>query len=307
MNCFEWHSKSSDYLDCTLVGTAKQDADRHLDECPECFERYRHYRTLLSTLATQPRSALPVQIRGTGDFAAPRTRRRPTFRSLFKRWQNLPFAVRVVTESCAIILLVIGGVNLAPRLTRISDQGLESTFEELLNFTKRDSTAEDGTTARKAPEPTLSLAPGETADDAFSHEDFADSEEGGDSEAEDAAPLPAAKAGQPNARSEVWRFSFKSVTLDELSGQIEKTLGEKYHASLRSRHGPKGLRVPGGIQFEFLLASAQVANLKTDLEALAPKGAVSGESNQPFSWFKSRPKNPLPAGWSSVVIWVSQL
>ena len=36
MNCFDWQNKCSDYLDGTMIGAPKKEADQHIERCAEC-------------------------------------------------------------------------------------------------------------------------------------------------------------------------------------------------------------------------------------------------------------------------------
>jgi predicted anti-sigma-YlaC factor YlaD len=92
MNCFEWQNRASDYLDGMLMGAGKAEADAHLDGCRECLERYKHYRILVSSVATQPRSSLPIPIRKAPLAAVlPRLDFATFSRS---RWEQVPWYFR---------------------------------------------------------------------------------------------------------------------------------------------------------------------------------------------------------------------
>ena len=63
MNCFDLQNRASDFLDGNLTGSQKTEADQHLDDCRDCSERYKRYRIILTSISSQPRSALPIPIR----------------------------------------------------------------------------------------------------------------------------------------------------------------------------------------------------------------------------------------------------
>src|SRR5687767_4010791 len=93
MNCFEWQNRSSDYLDGSLPESRKRDADDHVESCKDCSERYKHYRLIISSIASQPRTSLPSTLRKAPLSAIiPRVE---TSKLSFSTWELIPWYFRI--------------------------------------------------------------------------------------------------------------------------------------------------------------------------------------------------------------------
>ena len=63
MTCFTCQSQISDYLDNTLSAEIQKEADRHIEKCEECRERFQHYQLIIANLAKRPRAHLPSSLK----------------------------------------------------------------------------------------------------------------------------------------------------------------------------------------------------------------------------------------------------
>jgi hypothetical protein len=128
-------------------------------------------------------------------------------------------------------------------------------------------------------------------------------EEADEISGEDESPQSAVHAGQP----QLWRFTLKTVSPDELRPQVIKALQELNIPP--HTHGLAGTQVPGGIEFDLILPQTIVPNIKHALEKIIPGAAGDKDSpvgSEIFSWYKVKSRKKLPEGTSKVVIWLSQ-
>jgi hypothetical protein len=108
-------------------------------------------------------------------------------------------------------------------------------------------------------------------------------------------------------RSQLWRFTLKTVSPDEIRPQVVKVLQELKVPS--DTPGLGGTQVPGGIEFDLVLPQEFVPNVMRALQKLAPRspnGSDETENPDTFSWYKVKSKRKLPDGKSQVVIWLAQ-
>ena len=129
MNCFEWQSRSSDFLDGSMSAALKQEADRHLSSCRECGERHQHYRLILTSVASQPRISMPPALRkaplsaflpptslvgGDDDLAAHAPRPEAERWRARAWWERVPWLLRTTLEGTGIVLLILVGISAGP-------------------------------------------------------------------------------------------------------------------------------------------------------------------------------------------------
>lgn len=304
LDCFKWHSHCSDYLDGTLPDSLKREADEHLVACRDCGERYKHFRLILSSIAGQPRAMMPAAIRKAplssawARAGAARELTRWRFWTRLPRWEYVPWYLRTVIEGTGIVLIILVGITSAPKIRTLYEKSVDRNLTDFREGTSLEDTAE----AVVPPLLTLpvkltELDPKADPAGAAKSED----EISGEDDAEEESP----KAG----RSQLWRFTLKTVSPDELRPLVIKTLTELGIPSETTGLG--GMQVPGGIEFDLILPDASVPNIKHSLSKLTPRlseqsnsAAAPGPDN--FSWYKVKSKRKLPAGSSQVVIWLSQ-
>ncbi len=296
VNCFDWQNHSSDYLDGTLVGASRLQADEHLDSCRSCGSRHQRYRIILSSIAGQPRSTLPVPIRKAPlSFSLPRT---DSF-ARRSRWERAPWYVRTGVEGVTIAVAILFVVAMAPRIRSLYERGLQRRLDEFSLEATLSDTAPDSPLTRGRSLPSMQKAAGSVVSDDFS------------SEAEtEAEPV---RVGQ----SEIWRFNFRTNSPRELRNKIVQILKD---AGVSAESNVGGAEFPGGIQFDLLVPVETLAQIKQQLQKLTvglihpPAAAETLEDSdagtaarEPFTWYKVKSKRALPAGKTRVVIWLSQV
>ncbi len=321
MNCFEWQSRASDYLDCTLIGTAKRDADEHLDGCRACSEKYKHYRLILTAVAGQPRSSLPVPIRKAPlESVLPKRGRRERIKA---HWKHLPWFMRSSLEGLAIVMIILLGISAGPKLRALYERGLEQSLSEFGEKAEPLSALEAANSGGPvnhgpiAPVPGAQFADGTLNPVQHPGDDFSASEGGdsGDSDAEaddshadegtgdsEEATVPSGPLASAG-RAEIWRFNLKTDSPQEVRGKVAQIL----HDLKVNAQNIRGIEAPGGVQFDLLVAQAIIGELKQSLEKLSVEKASAAPAQESFTWYKSKSRKPIPSGKTRVVIWLSQL
>lgn len=303
MNCFEWISRSSDYLDGTLIGATKAEADAHLDTCTECNERHKQYRTLLSVLAQQPRSSLPISMR-KAPFASGLPRLDLGLNR--SRWQRIPWYIRTPIEAVGIVLFTLIGVSTGPKIRAFYEAKIEKSLSDFSQIFS-DSIHPDSvsTTVPSQPHPSEVAA----------HADDFSSESETDEETDSADNTPTSDQEEETetgdeirvGNSDIWRFILRTDSPQELKPKITAIL-----TSLEAAPDGKaeGVSAPGGIQFDLTLPKASVPILKRQLFELAPptpEGLADSPAGETFTWYKIKSKRQIPSGKARVVIWISQI
>lgn len=290
MSCFEWSNYSSDYLDGTLTDALKREADDHLESCKECSERNKHYRLILSSIADQPRVALPTALKRSPFSAV--ILKGEVARFSLSRWEKIPWHIRTLVEGMGIVLVVLIGISSAPRLRALYEKSLERSlndFKESLSLSENSEDILDPAIPPLQGKGGHAVVPVTSEPDELYGED--------DSENDDV------KVG----KSELWRFTLKTVSPDEMRPQVVKALTEL--GIPMNTPGMGGTQVPGGIEFDMVLPLSQVQNIKHAIQKLAPKTSEES-SDQPgsenFTWYKVKSRRKLPEGKSQVVIWLAQ-
>lgn len=299
MNCFEWQNRSSDYLDGSLIGSRKQEADEHLDSCPACMTRLQHYRTILHAIASQPRGSLPIAIRKSPMTSA--LPRLDAARLTGSRWERIPWYLRTTIEATSIVLVILAGISAGPKLRAIYEKGIETSFNEFsqsLGDLERDSGSAPAVPLSRGKPVTEGSSP---ASDEFSSE--------GDDEEESSAGRSAAQDSEVRVgNSETWRFILKTDSPHEFRPKIVATLTSLKVPS--DTPGLGGIEAPGGIQFDLVLAQSVVPGLKKQLQSMAPKPPeelADSPAGETFTWYKNKSKRSVPEGKTRVVIWLSQM
>ncbi len=300
MNCFEWQNRSSDYLDGNLIGSMKRSADDHLEGCGDCRVRLQRYRQILQSLSSQPRVPLPIPIR-----KAPlaRTIGRLDLASLTRGnlLDKSPWFVRTSVEGLGVAFLLLFVIAVVPRIRTIYESGIERRLDAFSLGSPSGPDSGDSPAplrGRLGPEGT-----GAVAGEEFSGEYGED-----DGSEEAAVESDDVQVGS----SEIWRFSLKTDSPHEVQPKIVLLL--KSLGVAAETPGLGGTEAPGGIQFDVLLPTQIVANLKAGLKKLAAPtvtNVVDAPENQgptaTFTWYRNKSKRKIPAGKARVVIWLSQV
>ncbi|MEO7162125.1 MAG: hypothetical protein ABI041_04330, partial [Bdellovibrionia bacterium] len=212
----------------------------------------------------------------------------------------------VAMEASGIVALVLFCISSSPKIRSVYEKNIErnmNDFKDSLNVNETLALNDvldpnlAGSPSKAAPlDTTTPGSPEASASDQ-------DSSEKDEISGEDEAPTNPVHAGE----SQLWRFTLKTVSPDELRPQVIKALQElKIPANTR---GLSGTQVPGGIEFDLILPQSIVPNIKYALEKVIP-GAVGSKEyprgSEIFSWYKVKSRKKLPTGTSKVVIWLSQ-
>jgi hypothetical protein len=111
--------------------------------------------------------------------------------------------------------------------------------------------------------------------------------------------------------SELWRFHIKTDNLRVMKERVQAAFKEIEISE--DLPGTEGVRVPGGVQFNFHLQKEHVPALKHHLELIGKATVFEQRENLPvfqqeaFTWYRSRARRHVPAGKAHVVIWLYQL
>ena len=335
ITCFSFQNGVSDTLDGTNLGSRKKSADAHLESCPDCAERFAHYRRIVAAVSGLPRSSLPVAVRDeplkallpSWDFtdeadytlAPSASAARRALERMRARWRRVPWHIRTPAEGAALVALILVGISSGPRLRGFYESKVEKSLVEF-SQTFSDSASPSGgipllrgREALQSLPPENSGAPGANSataprTDTAGGDEFASGEE--ESSEDDSA---SAGSGTDDAKvvagdSEIWRFILKTDSPHEIRAKVVQILSAlKVPADTP---GVGGIEAPGGIQFDLMLPKDVVAPIKKQLQSIAPP-VPEGMSETPvadtFTWYKNRSKSPIPAGKTRVVIWLSQI
>ena len=296
MNCFEWQSRASDFLDGILMGPEKKEAEKHLEECEACNERHQHYRIILTSIAGAPRVSLPIPVRKAPLSALFTVKGLSKGRLL---WKQTPWYIRTTLEGTGIVFLILLTISAGPKLRQVYERQIEKSVTEY-DETFKDPALATGTN----PEPPLQAQgdPADSGEDDFAN--TADQEENESADSGDEVASDDLHAGS----SEVWRFNLKSSSPQEVRPKIVNILTELQIP--KNTPGLSGIEAPGGIQFDIFVPQAAVPSLKHQLEKIAPpapEGLVNSPMGETFAWYKNKSKRKLPNGKTRVVIWLSQM
>lgn len=286
MNCFECQNQISDYLDQTLDKPTEKNIENHLKECKTCKTRLDHFHTILTALADQKKRAIPESLQKT-----PLSRQLPRPEAIklrFDYWEFIPWYIRVLFQSTTIIAIVMLGVSSAPRIRKFYERKIEKNLAEFKESFGQTTGFEDDEHNLPSMEKSVSFAeshlnPEKTAE-----------EINGETDTEEEGPS--------HGKSYLWRFILKTVSPDELRPSVIKMITDLGVA--QDIKGLGGMQVPGGIEFDLVLAQSLVSNLKDNLKKLAPETETQG--NEIFTWYRVKSKKKLPDGKSQVVIWLAQ-
>ncbi|MEK6579023.1 MAG: hypothetical protein AABZ55_07330 [Bdellovibrionota bacterium] len=298
MNCFEWQTRASDHLDGTLIASLKKEADSHIDSCKECSERLKHFRSIISSIAAQSRSTLPVPIR-----KAPLSAHLPRLdmaRIRRSRWERLPWYVRTTIEGTGVVFLIVLGISTGPRLRGLYERSVEKSLSDYTETA--DASAQANLPANMA------MVRGKVGEAAMD-EGGEDEVSGENEEDEDQHAAQGSVGDDEDIRvgsSEIWRFSLLTDSPRDLRLKVVQILSELRVSP--NTPGIGGIQTPGGIQFDLILSQSTVSNLKKQLQRIAPKPAEgAASSGGTFTWYKTKSRRKIPEGKTRVMIWLSQI
>ena len=316
MNCFEWRMLAGDYSEGLIPATQRKLADSHLDTCKACKGRLSHLRELTTALSHQPRQTLPMAIR-----KAPLAFTPPRIEALNRksRWETTPWLVRSSIEGLSIGLALLMLVIFIPRARNLYERSLERRLDafSLIDFFRGNHTAGEtenpgvGLSRGKVQESGPEVPAAGTVDPTAAVDDFAGGENGEDTSE------TTSDDGVQVGRAEVWRFNIKTESPREMRPKIVNLLLAQ--GLTKTTAGIGGVEYPGGIQFDLLVTSGIVANLRPALKKIAiasstaaATASAENDSSDPmsgvnFTWYKNKSKRPMPAGKTKIIIWLSQM
>lgn len=297
MNCFEWQSKASDYLDDLLSETQQKESDAHLESCTQCNQLHQHYRIILTTISSQPRMVLPTAFR-----KAPfRSSSLPIRKRLSPKvvWQLMPWYLRTTLEGAVIVLILLLAISVGPKVRQLYEREIEKSVSEFQE-TFQESTGDSPLAPTKDAPPLLRKGTSGNSHDnsPISGEEFADEMEVDSMDLEGDAIGENIRVGS----SEIWRFNIKTDSPRDFRDRIVQMLLELKLA--KDTPGLGGIEAPGGVQFDLLVPQSLVGKIKSQLQRLAPKSQIVGET---FAWYKNKSRKKIPEGRTRVVIWLSQM
>ncbi len=299
LSCFDWSNLAAEYLDGSLAPGMKRRADDHLVECRECSERHQHYRLILESLRSLPRTPTPSELQHELESQAPRlalTSASPLFKVWKASLQSILKSPRTASVGAAIVagLALLGAL---PKIRSFYEQRIQQRLDSS-NFAELPITGQTPLTS-------------EESIDEFISEDVDEDEDAGGNLVE--ASLQDGTMKKASA-PQVWRFILRSDSPQEMRARIHRSLMDA--RALPSSRFMNGFAAPGGIQFDAFVPTENIERLREQLATLVDqKGAPAmsapdSESEgpyptSPFTWYKNKSKRPLPAGAARVIVWIS--
>jgi hypothetical protein len=287
LTCFEFKKSIPDFFDDTLSSSLKKTTQIHLVTCTSCQILLQHYQIIQITLKNHPRSSLPQELK-----EKPFSSVLPLFNAEILNslhWEKSPWYIKILTQSGLIVFFVVTLISSTPKLRELYEVQIEKSFSELKDplFARQEISLQDPQhLSESQTSPELSeLSTNE--DELNSEDDFHSTSQMND--------------------SQLWRFTLKTVSPDELRLEVLRVL-EKFNTAQKNLKA-LGIQVPGGIEFNFQFDTEQISKLKDELQRLAPSSTSPSHSNpgtESFTWYKVHSKKKLPDKKSQVIIWISQ-
>jgi hypothetical protein len=231
---------------------------------------------------TQPRPARTKSMRRRG-------------KDLLTSFHALPMGIRFLIETSFILVSLLLLLWFIPEMRNRYETSIQARINEyLVESALLDAPAPEGT-SKESKSPLI--------------------QEGATLESEEnitksSSEAPAQKRQPKVNEGETWRFSFTGSATNEMEAGILEAL-----RSLGVSE-QKPLNVPGGIQFDFVLETGKLLNLKTQLEStvgeLQRKSVIAQTTPLAYanmSWYKKKNMGTrkIPAGHVQVIVWVSTL
>ena len=219
----------------------------------------------------------------------------PIQRSLFQRFQALPFAIRFSLETAFVLSTLVLLMWIIPEIRNTYENSVQKRINDyLIESSLIDSPAPAGTS--KSPK---AVTPAPEAKE----------------EESDASEIEASNVTrkQPKVNEgETWRFSFTGSQTPEIESGVQEALKK---LGVESN---KPLTVPGGIQFDFLVPTHLLIPIKEAFESMtielqkktgSSKQGGIGNSSANLSWYKKRNMGTrkIPSAHVQVIVWISTL
>ena len=323
LSCFDWSNLASAYLDGSLPPGSQKAADQHLADCADCRGRQQRYRLILDSLRSLDRVPAPAKIKYEREVAETAGKR-----SAPTRWPELERRLRPVVRPLLqplkglnarswawIIFSFLGFVTLTslPKLRALYETRLQKRLDAV-NFAELPITPASGVPADSETETAMvdDFGGEESEEDDSQTNDI---NSGGIQHTRWEGEWDASKSkssGSTTAGAQVWRFILRTDSPQDMRGKIHEAL-IKAGAAATSKM-IHGFVAPGGIQFDVLVPSDSIDDLKQVLKEFSDEHAPPSEDSaaaenpfptEPFTWYRNRSKRPLPQGAARVIIWLS--
>lgn len=256
---------------------------------------------ILSTLYQLPKKKIPKPLADASlSFSVPTWE---GFRNSLLQIGKMPWYIRIFIEAAGMVSLVLVAISSAPKVRDLYEKHWGGRFSGLQeDIDSAGLAGDDLLPASSNGTEVAENAPGIAIDSTLPDgEDIS-----GENEEEDLGP-----AGSQH--SDLWRFTLKTVSPDELRPLVTRILQELKLSPLVG--AMQGTRVPGGIEFDLLVPKTVVPELQVALEKLIPASTPQPETPagtekpfrpKDFSWYRVPSKRRIPEGKAKVVIWLSQ-
>ncbi len=315
-NCSQLENSICDLIDGTLRPVVRENALKHLDNCPACQKYFKHLQSIMTALKNIKRHPLPVHLAQT---------KRPENSSQLLKLQlrrisesgRFKLLTRTVIEGTTLCAVIIAGFAILPKIPSLfvkksSSEVWNYELKDLLspnqNSPSKDKQAAIQSAAIINPTGGMNLIDDHESVDEF-EEDAVD-----EAESEDISKI-IAKSG------EIWRFNFKSHTPSELKTRVITRI-EKLSNHLNQKDF-KISEVPGGIQIDLIAPTKVTQDIFNDLtrdgadqllRASADQkttkltaGILTSSEGSEFTWYRNKSKKPIPQGSARIVFWLSQI
>jgi len=302
MNCFQIRNLTSDILDGAIPADRRTVIEAHLQECELCNEEFKHFRIILSSIASSPRITPKLEMKNTEPSLNLSDVRKKPVQRLRRYWRTLPWYIRTTLEGTGIVFLVLLSISAGPKLRTFYERQIERNVTEFNDGFA--GVGDDSATNSELP----SLAKGKLgAPDSSGLEE--DGELAGDEYEIEAAPQEQeAPQDVTVGSSEIWRFILKTDSPKEIRNRIVQVLSELKIP--RDTPGLGGIEAPGGIQFDLLVPINTISGIKRQLQKIsikAPDGVAKTGNLETFAWYRNKSRKALPPGRTRIVIWLSQI
>ena len=298
LNCFQWRRHVSDLLDDSLPADTRQEVQKHFRGCSSCEASFQRYVKIVAAIRGQSKAEIPEALK-----RAPLSAILPQITSSqfsISRWEKLPWYFRVTLETAGIVAIVFLGISSAPYLRNIYERSVEKNLND---FKEMNPAGESSKDFAEGSIPLLEDQP-QAAKPSGSESGVPPVEEGDELSGEnDRGEVLAGRSGN----HQLWRFTLKSVSPDELRHQVIRALTDLKISD--KTPGLAGMTVPGGIEFKMLLPEEKITDVKAALQRLAPPSTEDAKvipGTETFTWYRVKSKNKVPEGKAKVIIWLSQ-
>lgn len=285
MNCFNCINHYIDYLEKNLPSNINEAVKKHISICKKCRKKYNHYFEIISIIQSFPKIKAPNYIQSQKLISiVPDLFKKFDFKTVRYSWlQRIPWFIRIPIEGIGLICIVLSIVIIIPKIRSFYEKKLENRLEEplFLSLENEQIITEKADNNEHSNQKNIKT-------NLNKHND---------------APLeniiPTEITEKTTNSSQLWRFTLKTVSPEELKPEIIKILSTLQLNQYS--HLAEGIEVPGGIEFELNLPSHQINELKNALQKLSAASALND-----FSWYRIYTKKNTFPDQSTAVIWLTQ-